>query len=86
MGQPLPRDFSDYRRDAEADIACSYEDSDAEYWKIDADGTMHIVFREAQICNDCNGPHFVFVMRKDDRARCADCNAARYSLVEQAPV
>lgn len=67
----------------EPDIESQYSDSDVEYWKIEPNGTMNIVFRAPQYCKACRSPHFVFIMRKDDRARCMECDRMKHSF---APV
>lgn len=64
----------------EADLEEAHADSDVEYWKIEDNGTMNMVFRAPQICGDCGHAHWVFRMRGNDKVRCVDCDRLRYSL------
>jgi hypothetical protein len=57
-----------------------HSDSDVEFWKIDSDMTVTLVFRERELCQVCNLPRFVFVMRAG-RTRCADCDRRAFTAV-----
>ena len=49
-----------------------FSDSDVEYWKVEPDGAMKMVFRKPEFCRECFQGKNCFIMRANGMAMCTD--------------